>query len=128
MKVDDWLAKHHSSLTLDSTLSEWLSLSCPSERGQFSESISASPTNDDLTSTSKPFIVQSDESCPSTWLGNERTINNFEDEEDISDDDESLLDGLEGMNIGDEFSTSNPDSGWLLTPSLEPENKHESER
>ena len=128
MKVDDWLAKHHSSLTLDSTLSEWLSLSCPSERGQFSESISASPTNDDLTSTSKPFIVQSDESFPSTWLGNEKPINNFEDEEDVSDDDESLLDGLEGMNIGDESSTSNPDSGWLLTPSLEPENKHESER
>ena len=126
MKVDDWLAKHHSSLTLDSTLSEWLSLSCPSERGQSSESISASSTNDDLTSTSKPFIVQSDESFPSTWLGNEKPINNFEEEN--SDDDESLLDGLEGMNIGDESSTSNPDSGWLLTPSLEPENKHESER
>ena len=131
MKVDDWLAKNQSALPLDSTFSDWLhGCSYRSTSRKSSGSLSTSSPND-ITATIKHYLPQNDSTCTNDWLANQTSIHNWDSqgEDDIhedSDDDESLLDGLGGLNI--DSNSSLPDNSWLCYTPPDPTKKPGSER
>ena len=130
MKVDDWLAKNQSALPSDSPFSEWLHCPYRAGRRKSSGSVSTSSRNgaDDITSALKHYLPQSDATSTNEWLANQTAIINWDSQgEDVQDDDdESLLEGLVGLNIDN--NSSFPDSSWLCYTPVDHAKKPESER
>ena len=129
MKVDDWLAKNIDSNSQDSSLSEWLHCAYRSNSEQSSGNVTPTISSDDFVSSINDYNAKVDENAANRWLANEASFTNLDDKEEkqmitYEDDDESLLEGLEQMNIGS--NSLGLDNDWLSnTASNESSNKAE---
>ena len=117
MKVDDWLARSINA-SQDSSLSEWLHCAYRSNSEQSSGCVSPTTSSEEFSSSIKHYTPQVDENVSNKWLANEASQARWKDHKENpnvldDDDDESLLDGLEGMNIG----CNSLDNNWLSSNS-----------
>jgi len=129
MKVDDWLAKNIDSNAQDSSLSEWLHCAYRSNSERSSGNVTPTISCDDFVTSINDYNAKADENAANRWLANEASFTNMDDKEEkqlisYDDDDESLLEGLEHMNIGS--NSLGLDNDWLSnTASNDTSNKAE---
>ena len=123
MKVDDWLAKNIDQSNQGSSFSDWLHGARRSTSEQSSGCVTPTTSCDDFASSINAYNRlckrQVDEDSTNGWLANEASLANNDATDGKQflvdyEDDESLLDGLEAMNIGSNFVL---DTDWLANTS-----------